>query len=168
MRKAARSKTAISAFVRWAVNLHTVSKRHADGWALTEDDVHLVHDVLEAIERGRRVEDQPCLAAARSDEREGAIDLRRSGWATLFSEWRWGYARGCICAAIANDAHASVSQAWRGSLRACSCTSTGRGLTWPVASGWKVMKSAPASAKSLIIWSTGETIRCTSIGALMP
>ena len=37
-----------------------------------------------------------------------------------------------------------------------------------VASGWKVMKSAPASAKSPIMPSTGVTMRCTSIGALMP
>ena len=37
-----------------------------------------------------------------------------------------------------------------------------------VASGWKVMKSAPASAKSAIMPSTGVTIRCTSIGCLMP
>lgn len=39
---------------------------------------------------------------------------------------------------------------------------------WPVASGWKVMYEAPASAKSPMMRSTGETIRCTSMGAVTP
>ena len=79
----------------------------------TKDDVDLVHHVLQAVERRRRVEDEARLAA------RAAVKLSERSM-------------------------------------------------WVVASGWKVMKSAPASAKSPIMPSTGVTIRCTSIGALMP
>ena len=40
--------------------------------------------------------------------------------------------------------------------------------TCSLASGWKLMPVAPALAKSGTMRSTGFTIRCTSIGALMP
>ena len=40
--------------------------------------------------------------------------------------------------------------------------------TCSVASGWKLMKSAPASAKAAASASTGWTIRCTSIGTGRP
>ena len=56
----------------------------------------------------------------------------------------------------------------RPDLQPAARTSESERSMWPVASGWKVMKSAPASAKSPMIASTGDTIRCTSIGALMP
>ena len=39
---------------------------------------------------------------------------------------------------------------------------------WSLASGWKLIQVAPALAKSAINRSTGRTIRCTSIGAVMP
>ncbi len=39
---------------------------------------------------------------------------------------------------------------------------------WLVALGWNVMYEAPASMKSLTIRSTGETMRCTSIGDVTP
>ncbi|MNR29723.1 hypothetical protein D3C85_1471290 [compost metagenome] len=38
---------------------------------------------------------------------------------------------------------------------------------WCDASGWKVMMSAPALAKLAASASTGVTIRCTSIGAVV-
>mmetsp|Transcript_28630 Transcript_28630/g.48893 ORF Transcript_28630/g.48893 Transcript_28630/m.48893 type:complete len:338 (+) Transcript_28630:264-1277(+) len=41
-----------------------------------QDDVHLVHDVLEAVERGGRVEDEPRLAARRAHELQRAVDVR--------------------------------------------------------------------------------------------
>ena len=40
--------------------------------------------------------------------------------------------------------------------------------TCRLASGWKLIQVAPASANSGTSRSTGSTIRCTSIGALMP
>ena len=40
-----------------------------------EDDVDLVHDVLEDVQRGGRVEDEAALAARRADELERAVDL---------------------------------------------------------------------------------------------
>merc|ERR1719261_828663 len=40
--------------------------------------------------------------------------------------------------------------------------------TWGDASGWNVMYEAPASAKSWTMRSTGDTMRCTSMGAVTP
>ncbi len=40
-----------------------------------EDDVDLVHDVREVVERGGGVEDKPGLAPALTDLLEGAVDV---------------------------------------------------------------------------------------------
>ena len=40
-----------------------------------QDNVHLVHDVLEDVEGRRGVEDEAGLAARRADELERAVDL---------------------------------------------------------------------------------------------
>ena len=45
-----------------------------------QHDIHLVHDVLEAVERGCRVEDEARLAPGRAHEAERAVDvIRRLG-----------------------------------------------------------------------------------------
>ena len=40
--------------------------------------------------------------------------------------------------------------------------------TWPLASGWKLIRSAPACANADARASTGCTIKCTSIGTAWP
>ncbi len=53
-------------------------------------------------------------------------------------------------------------------LQPCSRISPIVRSTCSLASGWKVIHVAPALAKSGTMRSTGFTIRCTSIGAVMP
>ena len=120
---------------------------------------------LQAVERRRRVEDEAGLTASRTDERERTVDVARR----LCARTRHRGAAASVRTVVMWLARVARGASGAGVARTPAVAPVGPGGGAKTrAPGWKVMKSAPASAKSPMIASTGDTIRWTSMGALMP